>query len=320
MLIKLIGILDVVLFVSTPGLLPMDSLRVILFWRPPTDSSQTVSAILATGSWLKELKEFPDAVASRNGRPGQLGGEGSTSAGPPYYVDHGNAKGDADRPGDAEYNTPTPLTMLRGRVRSRGTASQQRAASVGSNESQPRSMPRRPVPAYWELENWVERREGAERQVVVHSVDASPRKSAHAVTDEVAPAMKRCSSASVIEMRPAAMQNLIPPSRRVRFDIDTQSPGGGGTATSIGSFFAGAQAQALATRLAPTEHNADFPSSAINTVTVEMITIPLKKTPARKDGSTDVDVGDLEIEWECREVVEGSGEWECTEKVIHPTF
>lgn len=318
------GILDTVLFVSTPGLLPPESLEVLWFWKPRPDSSQSVSSILATGSWLRELKDFPDAVADRERRPLPLGiGSSATAsirdpAAPPLYVDEAKPRD------QVESNASTPLELLRGRVKARNaTLSQQkRAASVGSIESQPRIVPRRPVPAYWELENWVEqRREGAEREVIVHSAGIPPQRSAHVVPDVTEPIMKRCSSASVIEMRPATTQNphLAVP-RRVRFDIAVQSPAAANTATSIGSYFAGAQAEALATRITPhAERSFDFPTSAINTITAEMTTVPSPKERVERQGLKEIDVNDLEIEWECREVVEGSGEWECTEKIRQST-
>ncbi|VDB91646.1 unnamed protein product [Peniophora sp. CBMAI 1063] len=315
----LLGILDTVLFVSTPGLLPPESLQVLQFWKPRPDSSQSVSDFLATGSWLRELKNFPEAVAERERRPAplNLGGSATASLGdaaapPPQYGEETKPKGD---PGS---NASTPLELLRGRVKARNSAlhEQQRATSIGSSESQPRVVPRRPVPAYWELENWVER-EGAERQVVVHSAGSSPQRSAHVITDVAEPVMKRCASASVIEMRPATTHNghLAVP-RRVRFDIAAQSPAGGDTATSVGSYFAGAQAEALATRVVPQiERSFDFPTSAINTITAEMTTVSPSRERVEKQELKEIDVNDLEIEWECREVVEGSGEWECTEKI-----
>lgn len=314
------GILDTVLFVSTPGLLPPESLQVLWFWKPRPNSSQSVSAILATGSWLRELKDFPETIVERERRPVplNLGASATTSlrdpaAPPPLYVDEVEPK---DNSG---FNASTPLELLRGRVKARKTGlyEQQRAASAGSIESQPRNVPRRPVPAYWELENWVEQREGAERQVVVHSAGSSPHHSAQVISDVAETVMKRCSSASVLEMRSAATQGVhLAVPRRVRFDIATQSPAAGDTAGSIGSYFAGAQAEALAMRIVPqVQRSLDFPTSAINTITAEMTTVSSAKGRVEKHEPHEIDIDDLEIEWECREVVEGSGEWECTEKL-----
>ncbi|KZV71121.1 hypothetical protein PENSPDRAFT_415196 [Peniophora sp. CONT] len=322
----LLGILDTVLFVSTPGLLPPESLEVLQFWKPRPDSSQSVTSILATGSWLRELKNFPETVEDRDRRPAPLNlGASTTSslrdpaAPPPLYVDEFKPQGNAGKRGDTDSDASTPLSMLRGRVKARKSAlhEQQRAASAGSGESQPRHISRRPVPAYWELENWVEQREGAERQIIVHSAGSSPPHSAQAVTDVAEPAMKRCSSASVIEMRPAVPQGVhLAVPRRVRFDLAAQSPAAGDSATSVGSYFAGAQAEALATRIVPhVERSLDFPSSAIHTITAEMTTVSSSKGHAEKQELREIDVNDLEIEWECREVVEGSGEWECIEKI-----